>query len=51
MKNEEIFLMYHNGLWFSRKKGEHFNYLQTYKNPPILPNELNSTKIKPVCLN
>ena len=32
-KAEEIFMTYHNGLWFSRKKNENFNYLRTFKMP------------------
>ena len=41
MKDDEIYVMYHNGLWFSRRKGEQFNFLRTYKTPLV-----NSTNLK-----
>ena len=47
MKGDEVYIMYHNGSWFSRRKGENFNFLRTYKNP-----QLNSTsKLRAVSLN
>jgi hypothetical protein len=47
VKGDEIYIMFHNKLWFSRRKGENFNFLRTYKNP-----EVNSTsKLRPVRLN
>ncbi|CAF0786869.1 unnamed protein product [Brachionus calyciflorus] len=33
LRGEEIYLMYHNNLWFSKKRDENYNFLRTYKMP------------------
>lgn len=34
-RGEEIYLMFQNSLWFSRKRDENFNFLRTYKMPKL----------------
>lgn len=34
-KGEEIFIIYHDGLWFSKKRNENYNFLRSFKTPRL----------------
>lgn len=46
-RGEEIYVMLHNNLWFSRKRNENYNFLRTYKMPHV--NSANSD-LKPIVI-
>ena len=46
-RGEEIYVMLHNNLWFSRKRYENYNFLRTYKMPRL--NDLKSD-LKPIVI-
>ena len=46
-RGEEIFVMLHNNLWFSRKRNENYNFLRTYKMPRL---GISNSDVKPIVI-